>query len=82
MFAKGNLHGDGAKLARYIMTGENGEIAQLVETRGLEIFGGDPVAAFAVLQHIAEAQTKSDEGRFFTGRSGLRPANSLTDEQC
>ena len=80
MFAKGNLHGDGAALARYIMTGENGEIAQLLETRGLEDFGGDPVQAFAVLQQIAEAHTKSEKA-FFHTQTRLPADERLTDEQ-
>ena len=49
MIAKGNLHGDGAKLATYLLKGEDGEIAKLIETRGLEGFGSDPVSAFDAL---------------------------------
>jgi hypothetical protein len=59
MIAKGNLHGDGGALARYLMTGKNGEVAELLQTRGLENLGGDPVQAFATLQKVAEANTKS-----------------------
>ena len=31
MIAKGNLHGDGGALARYLMTGKKGEIAELLQ---------------------------------------------------
>ena len=50
MIAKGNLHGNGGKLARYLMTGELGEDVEFVEARGLDGFGADPVAAFEALQ--------------------------------
>jgi hypothetical protein len=35
VIAKGNPHGDGAKLAVYLVTGKDGERAELVELRGL-----------------------------------------------
>jgi len=34
MIAKGNLHGAGVRLARYLVTGKKGERAELVELRG------------------------------------------------
>lgn len=34
VIAKGNLHGDGARLARYLMAGKDGERAELVELTG------------------------------------------------
>ena len=34
MIAKGNLHGAGGRLARYLVTGKRGERAELVELRG------------------------------------------------
>ena len=80
MIAKGNLHGDGAKLARYMMTGEKGEIAELVETRGLEFFGSDPVEAFAMLQQVAEAMTGSTKP-FFHSQTRNAPGEQLTREQ-
>jgi hypothetical protein len=80
MFAKGNLHGDGGVLARYIITGDEHEIAQLLETRGLENFGSDPVAAFAVLQQIAEAHTDAKKP-FFHTQTRLPDDERLTDEQ-
>lgn len=80
MIAKGNLHGDGARLARYVMTGEKGEIAELVEARGLECFGRDPVEAFATLQLLAAANTKSTKP-FFHTQTRNAPGEHLTMEQ-
>ena len=80
MIAKGNLHGDGAKLARYMMTGEKGEIAELIGTRGLDTFGADPVKAFATLQRVAEANTRSTEP-FFHSQTRNAPGEHLTNEQ-
>jgi len=80
MIAKGNLHGDGGGLARYLMTGKNGEIAQLLQTRGLENLGGDPVQAFATLQKVAEANTKSSMP-FFHAQTRLPHGENLTDAQ-
>ena len=80
MIAKGNLHGDGGGLARYLVTGEKGEIAQLLETRGLQTFGTDPVQAFALLQKIAEANTKSPLP-FFHTQTRNAPGEHLTDAQ-
>jgi Relaxase/Mobilisation nuclease domain len=42
MIAKGNLHGHGRTLARYLVTGKDGERAELVELRG---FAGDDLRA-------------------------------------
>jgi Relaxase/Mobilisation nuclease domain len=80
MIAKGNLHGDGAKLAAYLLTAEEGQIAQLVETRGLEGFGSDPVAAFDALQQIADAHTRSTQP-FFHVQTRNAPGEHLTDAQ-
>src|SRR5271157_6214092 len=80
MIAKGNLHGDGGALARYLMTGKKGEIAQLLQTRGLENLGGDPVQAFATLQKVAEANTKSPMP-FFHSQTRLPHGENLTDAQ-
>ena len=78
MIAKGKIRGDGAKLARYLMTGEKGEIAQLVETRGL--LGDDPVAAFAALEKTAKAETRC-KLPFFHGQVRLAPNERLEDGQ-
>ncbi len=80
MIAKGNLHGDGARLARYILTGEKGEIAELVGTRGLECFGRDPVEAFANLDLLAAADTKCARP-FFHAQTRLAPGEQLSREQ-
>jgi hypothetical protein len=80
MIAKGNLHGNGAKLARYMMTGEKGEIAQVVETRGLDGFGGEPVKAFAILQQTAEAHTNC-KLPFFHAQTRLPAGETLSDKQ-
>src|ERR1700759_5014114 len=59
MILDGNTHGDGAILARYMQTGKDGEIATVVQFRAPEFFGNDPVKAFALMQGMAEASTKS-----------------------
>lgn len=53
MIAKGNLHGDGAKLAAYLITGKDGERAELVELRGFA--AGNIRDAFADVEIQAEA---------------------------
>jgi hypothetical protein len=80
MIAKGKIRAEGAKLARYLMTGEPGEIAKLIETRGLEVFGEDPVTAFATMERIAEANTRSTLA-FFHGHIRLAPGERLSDAQ-
>ena len=80
MIAKGKIRAEGAKLARYLMTGEPGEIAQLIETRGLETFGGDPVAAFAAMELTAQAHTRSTKP-LFHGHIRLAPGERLSDEK-
>ena len=80
MIAKGNIRAEGAKLARYLMTGEPGEIAQLIETRGLEGFGGDPVVAFAAMELTAQAHTRSTKP-LFHGHIRLAPGERLSDEK-
>src|SRR5271170_4743003 len=80
MIAKGNLHGDGGGLARYLMTGKKGEIAELLGTRGLENLGGDPAQAFAMLQKVAEANTKCAMP-FFHTQTRNAPGEHLTDAQ-
>ncbi|HEY5328267.1 MAG TPA: relaxase/mobilization nuclease domain-containing protein [Acidobacteriaceae bacterium] len=81
MIAKGNLHSDGGGLARYLLTGEKDEIAHLVETRGLESFGTDPVRAFETLQKVAEANTKSPMPFFHVQTRNPDGDKQLTDEQ-
>ena len=81
MIAKGNLHGDGGSLALYLITGQKDEIAQLVETRGLQFFDSDPVQAFALLQKLAEANTKADYPFFHTQTRNPNGDRQLTAEQ-
>jgi hypothetical protein len=78
MFLKGNLHGDGAKLTRYMLTGEKGEIAQFIEARGFDFFHSDPVEAARLMQRMAELLTNSDMP-FFHGQARTDPHERLTD---
>ena len=80
MIAKGNLHGNGGKLARYLMTGELGEDVEFVEARGLDGFGADPVAAFEALQDIARHHTQAKKP-FFHSQTRIAPGEQLTREQ-
>ena len=80
MNAKGKIRSNGAQLARYLMTGEQGEIAQLLEARGLDAFGSDPVAAFAMLERLAEENTRCEKA-FFHGHIRLAPGEDLADAQ-
>lgn len=80
MIAKGNLHGNGGKLARYLMTGELGEDVEFVEARGLDGFGPDPEAAFEALQDIARHHTQAKKP-FFHTQTRLAPGEQLTREQ-
>lgn len=80
MNAKGKIRSSGAALARYLMTGEKGEIAQLIETRGLDAFGSDPVAAFEMLERLADENTRCEKP-FFHGHIRLSPGEDLTDAQ-
>jgi hypothetical protein len=80
MNAKGKIRSNGAQLARYLMTGEQGEIAQLLEARGLDAFGSDPVAAFAMLERLAEENTRCEKA-FFHGHVRLAPGEDLADAQ-
>jgi hypothetical protein len=80
MIAKGKIRRQGAKLARYLETGEPGETAKLVETRGLEDFGCNPVTAFQRLEQWADDNSKCKKA-FFHGHIRLAPGERLTDVQ-
>src|SRR4051794_1460195 len=80
MFAKGKIRGNGGQLARYLMTGDEGERVELIDTHGLEPFGRNSVAAFAALQDIADANTRSTNP-FFHGHIRLPANERLTDAQ-
>ena len=79
MIAKGKIRGAGAQLARYLITGEKGEVAELAMTRGLDEYG-DPVLAFDAFEQIAEAHTRSTKP-FFHGHIRLAPGEQLADGQ-
>ncbi len=81
MIAKGNLHGDGGGLARYLVSGDEHEIAELVETRGLENLGRDPVRAFEMLQKVAEANTRSTKPFFHAQTRNPDGDKQLTNAQ-
>jgi len=80
MIAKGKIRADGAQLARYLMTGEKGEIARLVETRGLDAFAADPPTALDRMEQWAGENTRC-RLPFFHGHIRLAPGESLTDRQ-
>lgn len=80
MIAKGKIRGEGAQLARYLMMGEDREIAQLVETRGLDAFGSDPVTAFDRMEQWAGENTRC-QMPFFHGHIRLAPDERLADQQ-
>jgi len=79
MIAKGKIRGEGGKLARYLMNGEPGERAELVETRGLERFG-DPVTAFDRLEAWAGENSQCRKA-FFHGHIRVAPNERLSDGQ-
>jgi hypothetical protein len=77
MIAKGNPHGDGAKLARYLVTGQRGELAELAELRGFE--AGDLVTAFRHEEFRARG-TNATAG-FFHCYIRLAPGERLRRQQ-
>lgn len=61
MIGKGNQHNNGLKLARYMMTGKDGERAELFELRG---FASDDIyEAFSAVHVMAEG-TKCEQPFF------------------
>jgi hypothetical protein len=77
MIAKGNLHGDGAKLASYLVKGRCGETAELAELRGFE--AGDLATAFRH-EELRARGTKAGAG-FFHCYIRLAPGERLTRRQ-
>ena len=77
MIAKGNPHGDGARLASYLVKGRRGELAELAVLRGFA--AGDPAAAFRQEQFRARG-TKAAAG-FFHCYVRLAPGERLTRQQ-
>jgi hypothetical protein len=80
MILKGNTHGDGGTLARYMLTGKDGELAEFVQSRGLDFFSSDPLQAFGLMQSMAEATTKSTMP-FFHGQINCAEGERLTEKQ-
>ena len=80
MIAKGNLHGDGGKLAQYLMNGQGDEHVEFVEARRLDYLSRDPAQAFKTLQQFADANTKA-EMPFFHSQTRLAGGEHLTNAQ-
>lgn len=80
MIAKGNTHGNGAKLADYLMMGGPGEEARLLDVRG---FGsGDLRQEFADIDMLRDAATKADAALFHVQIRGADgEGKKLTDAQ-
>ena len=77
MIAKGNLHAHGVKLAAYLITGKDGERAELVELRG---FVADNIRdAFIDVQIQSEATNATKP--FFHAYVRLPANETLTPEQ-
>jgi relaxase-like protein len=77
MIAKGNPHGDGAKLASYLVAGHHGELAELVLLRGFA--AADPATAFR-LEELRILGTKAAAG-FFHCYVRLAAGERLTRRQ-
>jgi hypothetical protein len=80
MYTKGKIRADGAKLARYLTEGGPGETAHVIDTRGWEAFGSDPVTAFDHMDLWAAEVSRSTKP-FFHGHIRLPADEQLTDEQ-
>ena len=77
MIAKGNRHSNGAKLARYLTTGKEGERAELIELRGFE--SPDITDAFRHV-HVMAGSTRCTH-LFFHVQVRNPPGEDLTPEQ-
>src|ERR1019366_9729312 len=77
MIAKGNLHGDGRKLAAYLTTAGKDERAELVETRG---FASDDIHT-AFLGVEVQAYGTQCKKPFFHGYVRLAPGEELDREK-
>ncbi|MBV8577307.1 MAG: hypothetical protein JOZ58_19985 [Acetobacteraceae bacterium] len=62
------------------MTGKDGELVQVIDARGWQDFGKDPVAAFDRMEQWAAEHTESRKP-FFHGHIRLAPGERLTDPQ-
>jgi hypothetical protein len=80
MIGKGNPHKDGAKLADYLLRGEPGERAQLLDMRGFAT--GDLRQEFADIDKVRDAATKADAALFHVQfRSVAGEGKRLTNAQ-
>ena len=77
MIAKGNLHGAGGRLARYLVTGKKGERAELVELRGFA--SADIRTAFLDVE--IQAQGTRAEKPFFHAYVRLAAGEALGRKQ-
>ena len=77
MIAKGNLHGAGGRLARYLVTGKKGERAELAELRGFA--SADIGAAFLDVE--IQAQGTRAEKPFFHAYVRLAAGEALGRKQ-
>jgi hypothetical protein len=78
VIAKGNLHGNGAKLARYLVTGRKGERAELVELRG---FASPDIRQAFTDVHIQAAVVRQNAKPFFHVYVRLPAGEELTRNQ-
>jgi hypothetical protein len=78
VIAKGNLHGNGAKLARYLITGRKGERAELVELRG---FASSNIRQAFADVHIQAAEVRQNAKPFFHAYVRLPAGEDLTRNQ-
>ena len=72
MIAKGNTHGDGAKLADYLMQGGPGERAELLGLRGFA--SGDLRQECARHRHVSGQGDQTPTRRCFMCKSVARTA--------
>jgi hypothetical protein len=77
MIAKGNLHGDGAKLIDYILKAEQGERVEFGGARGFDFFNDDLVEAARLMQRMADVTTNCQKAWFHT-QTRLAPGEHLT----
>jgi hypothetical protein len=80
MIAKGNLHGDGVNLVKYLLTGARDERAEFGGTLGFEDYRPDLREAVAFMQHFAEVTTRAELPWFHT-QTRLAPGERLNQEQ-
>jgi hypothetical protein len=80
VIAKGNLHGDGAKLIDYMLTAQEGERVEFGGAGGFEFFSDDLREAAGLMQRMAEVITDAEKPWFHT-QTRLAPGEHLTRAQ-